>query len=274
MLSRQFVATACAVLSLAPAALAQSSDRSGLGDFTREAFPAIACVAGFFIIAYALYYSHVKAGAAGWRNHALWFIFDLLLALWGFFLIFGPDNLASTSSNNFNSPRAAIIGLQLIIQAAIGVFAVYAANAYASLAFAMLGMFNLLCLIGSNLLFNYNQPIWTLDQQQCNTYFASFDLQRCRDDGYLQFLRVIGMFAIFTEGYLILVSLLAYATAVPAYAAHTHHHGAPVGAPAAGAYGAQPAASTYSTGYGQPAAAGTYKTEGPVPTGTTTTTVV
>jgi len=273
MLSRNVMSTALTVLSFASCAMAQASDRSGLGDFTRSAYPAIACVAGFFIIAYALYYSHVKAGAAGWRNHALWFIFDLLLALWGFFLIFGPDNLASTSSNNFNSPRAAIIGLQLIIQAAIGVFAVYAANAYASLAFAMLGMFNLLCLIGSNLLFNYNQPIWTLDQFQCNTYFASFDLQRCRDDGYLQFLRVIGMFAIFTEGYLILVSLLAYATAVPAYAAHPHH--AAAGVPTS-TYGAQPAASTYSTAYGQPSAAGAYKTEGQAthPTGTTTTTVV
>lgn len=268
MLSRHIVSTACAVLSIVPSVLAQSSDRSGLGDFTREAYPAIATVAGFFIIAYSLYYSHVKAGAAGWRNHALWFIFDLLLALWGFFLIFGPDNL-SYSTVGASAPRAAIIGLQLIIQAAIGVFAVYAANAYASLAFAMLGMFNLLCLIGSNLLFNYNQPIWTLDQQQCNTYFASFDLQRCRDDGYLQFLRVVGMFAIFTEGYLILVSLLAYATAVPAYAAHHHAAGVPA---ATSTYG-QPATSTYSTGYGQPAAAGTYKTEGPVPTGTTTTVV-
>lgn len=270
MLSRHILSTACAVLSIIPAVLAQSgfsSDRSGLGDFTREAYPAIATVAGFFIIAYALYYSHVKAGAAGWRNHALWFIFDLLLALWGFFLIFGPDNLSYGVSgvSATSAPRAAIIGLQLIIQAAIGVFAVYAANAYASLAFAMLGMFNLLCLIGSNLLFNYNQPIWTLDQAQCNAYFASFDLQRCRDDGYLQFLRVVGMFAIFTEGYLILVSLLAYATAVPAYA--SHHHAA--GAPATSTYGAPAATSTYNTGYGQPAAAGTYKTEGPV----TTTTV-
>jgi len=271
MFSKQTLAVLASVIAVLPSALAQgvASDRSGLGDFTRSAYPAIATVAGFFIIAYSLYYSHVKAGAAGWRNHALWFIFNLLLALWGFFLIFGPDNNPSGNSlSNFNSPRAAIIGLQLIIQAAIGIFAVYAANAYASLAFAMLGMFNLLCLIGSNYLFNYNQPIWTLDQAQCNLYFASFDLQRCRDDGYLQFLRVIGMFAIFSEGYLILVSMLAYATAVPAYGAH--HHGAAAGAPAA-AYGAQPA-TTYNTGYAT-AAPGAYKTEGAVPSTTTTTAV-
>ena len=249
--------------------------------FTREGYPTIATVGGTVIFLYTLYYAAAKTGYGGWRNHALWFFFNFWLWLFGLFLVFGPDSLASTTGL-LSGPRAAILGLQFMLQASIGVFAIYTANAYASLVFALFGIFNELSLIGSNFFFNYNQPIWTLTSSQCNQYFYSDSGtvnqdgstsypsgQRCDDSGYLEFLRVIGTLQIIVNGYLIVVSLLAYATAVPAgYAAGGP--GAPVGNPG---YGAPAAAGAYTTAT-TTAPPASYATTGPVYTtnqGVTTT---
>ena len=217
--------------------------------FARAGYPTIATIGGFFIFAYTIFYSATKTGYGAWRNHALWFFFNFWLWLFGLFLVFGPDSLAAYSYGGYttlNGPRAAILGLQLMVQAAIGAFAIFSANAYASLVFALVGIFNELGLIGSLFFFNYNQPIWTLDSTQCNVYFEGNDYQpyitRCDDSGYLEFLRVIGTLEIIVNGYLIVVSLLAYATAIPAHMAGA----APVGyagPPGAGAYGGAPAAA-------------------------------
>jgi len=226
-----------------------------------------------------VYFSAAKTGYGGWRNHALWFLMDIFLFMIGIFLIFGPDTvynsrtdgwLPTSGSTTFTGiytspgPRCAIIGLQLAIQAALGIFAVFAANAYASLVFGVFGIFNVLCLMGSNFLFNYNEPIWLLSSAECYQYFrvnpGSDDIQRCHGDGYLEFLRIIGTIGIIVEAYLIVVSLLAYATAVPA-----PYGGVPVGGPV-GAQG-------YATGpaYGAPATTtGAYGTGIPGPVATTT----
>ena len=255
-----------------------SADASSM---TRAGYPAIATVGGFFIFFYTLYYAAAKTGYGGWRNHSLWFFTNFFLWLFGLFLVFGPDQLIGVNLNNtlgpngtstfggtygngFASftvgPRAAIIGLQLMTQAAIGVFAVFSANAYAALVFGMFGVFNELCLIGSLFFFNYNQPIWLLDPVECNLYFKAtvFDnITRCHDTGYLEFLRIIGVFAILLNALLIVISLLAYATAVPAA-----YHPANTGAVPAGAAGA-PYGATSTTAAGYPTTAQPYGTAGP-----------
>jgi len=243
---------------------------AGAQDFTTKGYPTIATVGGFFIFAYTLYYSAAKTGYGGWRNHGVWFFTNLLLWLFGLFLVFGPDSLTVAAATTAG-PRAAILWLQLMVQASIGAFAIYSANAYASLVFALVGIFNELALIGSLWLFNYNQPIWILDTNQCNAYFSNAasgpDFQvwtRCHDDGYLEFLRVIGTLEILVNGFLIVISLLAYATAIPVgHPAGYPAAGAPVGGPynnAAG-YNAGPAYATTGPGYAQ---------GGPVVTQTTT----
>ena len=259
-----------------------SADASSM---TRAGYPAIATVGGTFIFLYTLYYAAAKTGYGGWRNHAVWFFFNFWLWLFGLFLIFGPDQLigvnggtaadgtTTVTTSSLVGPRAAIIGLQLMVQASVGVFAVFSANAYAALVFGFLGIFNELCLIGSLFFFNYNQPIWLLDPVECNLYFkatATDNITRCHDTGYLEFLRIIGVFEILINGLLIVISLLAYATAVPAA-----YHPANTTATAAGApYGAPVNTTGYATGP-------TYGTAGPgfvaqqgVPTNTTTTTTI
>jgi len=223
----------------------------GLDTFTTQGFPAIATIGGSLIFLYTLYFSAAKTGYGGWRNHALWFISDVFLYMFGIFLIFGPDTLGLgifyVNGNNNNTAggsiaRSAIIGLQLTFQASMGIFAIYSSNAYASLVFGIFGVFNILCLMGSNLLFNYNEPIWVLNSAECNAYFATdttnSGFTRCNDTGYLEFLRIIGSLAIILEGYLIVVSMLAYATAVP-------YTGAPVGGVPAGGV----PAGSYPGGY-------------------------
>ena len=264
---------------------------------TRAGYPAIATVGGTFIFAYTLYYAAAKTGYGGWRNHAVWFFFNFILWLLGLFLVFGPDQLIgvtivinngdgtfSPTSGTYgngtttflNGPRAAIIGLQLMVQAAVGVFAVYSANAYAALVFGFLGIFNELCLIGSLYFFNYNQPIWLLDPTECNLYFKGTSIDnigRCHNTGYLEFLRIIGVFEILINGLLIVISLLAYATAVPAA-----YHPANTGAvPAGGAAYATPANTQYAAGPGyataNPNAGPGFVAQQAAPVQTTTTTI-
>lgn len=255
--------------------------RADASSMTRAGYPAIATVGGFFIFGYTLYYAAAKTGYGGWRNHAVWFFFNFFLWLFGLFLVFGPDQLVGVNSLGAvtsisiatQGPRAAIIGLQLMVQASVGVFAVYSANAYAALVFGFLGIFNELCLIGSNFFFNYNQPIWLLDPTECNLYFKgdyADDITRCHDTGYLEFLRIIGVFAILVNGLLIVISLLAYATAVPAA-----YHPANTGAPVAGAgapYGTPAAGGAYNAGpsYGTATAGPGFVAQQAVPSNTTT----
>ena len=242
-------------------------------DFAEKGYPTIATIGGFFIFFYTMYYSATKTGWGAWRNHALWFFFNFWLWLFGLFLVFGPDSLDSYSYVTANGaggyvsggsavgPRAAILGLQLMVQAAVGAFAIFSANAYASLVFALFGIFNELGLIGSLWLFNYNQPIWTLNSIQCNEYFEQdplANITRCHDSGYLEVLRTFGTLEIIVNGYLIVISLLAYATAVPA-----HYAGAPP-AGAAGPYGAPAAAGVPPSGAYNPAGP-TYGTATPAP---------
>ena len=71
---------------------------------------------------------------------------------------------------------------------------------------------------------------------------AVFTLRRpAYDTGYLEFLRIIGVFAILLNGFLIVISLLAYATAVPA----AYH---PANTQAGNPYAAPTTAGTYNTG--------------------------
>jgi len=262
-----------------------------LPSFTTQGFVSIATIGGTFVFLYTLYYSAAKTGYGGWRNHALWFLLNIWLYMSGIFLIFGPDSLINVGIDGYGTgtglgitgPRSAIIGLQLVFQSALGVFAIYSANAYASLVFGLLGIFNALCLMGSNFLFNYNEPIWLLSQPECNAYFRALNIQRCNETGYLEFLRIIGTIAIIAEGYLVTISLLAYATAVPAYG-HPGAAGAPVAGPygtaatgyPAGTYGTATAGPGFVTqGTAVPAAAGpttTYATTTQQPYATTTTT--
>ena len=239
-------------------------------DFTQKGYPTIAVIGGTFIFLYTLYYSGTKTGWGGWRNHALWFFFNIWLWIFGLFLVFGPDSLASVSDGSTTAngglvvgtvgPRCAILGLQLMVQAAIGAFAIFSANAYASLVFALFGIFNELGLIGSLWLFNYNQPIWTVTSTQCQAYFNNgfiIGINRCDDAGYLEVIRTFGTLEIIVNGYLIVVSLLAYATAVPAQLA---------GAP--GAYGAPAAGGVPGAGAGAYNPGPTYGTSTPAPTTT------
>ena len=241
-----------------PVAMADQSD------FARAGYPTIAVVGGTFIFLYTIFYSATKTGYGAWRNHALWFFFNFWLWLFGLFLVFGPDSLASSVIlTSTTGPRAAILGLQLMVQASIGAFAIFSANAYASLVFALFGIFNELGLIGSLWLFNYNQPIWTLNTTQCQAYFQQeinangAVTKRCEDDGYLEFLRVIGTLEIIVNGYLIVVSLLAYATAVPA---HLAQGGPAYGAPAATGY---PATTTTTGAYAPATTTTTYANTAP-----------
>jgi len=213
--------------------------------------------------------------------------------LCGIFLIFGPDSIYNVGidgsgglSTGFIGPRAAIIGLQLTVQASLGVCALYFSNAYATALYGAFAIFNTLCLIGSNFLFNYNEPIWELSEAECSYYFRNGDIQRCHDNGYLEFLRVIGTLAIITEGFLIVISIVNYATAIP----HTYAPGVgvpgavggPIGAPGtttlvaggvpAAGYGAEryPAGVT-TTGYATGVPAATTTTYTTQPTGAYTT---
>jgi len=202
-------------------------------DFNTAGYPTIAFFTSIVFVGYTLFFSAQKVGYGGFMNDLTWFCLNLFLAFAGLNLIFGPDaSAASLATASF--PRAAIIGLQLVVQSSLGIFAIYTNSGYAAISYAVFGAFNALCLMGSNLLFNYNQPIWVLNTLECNNYFCAgacdltntnpnsptfcfgqciFD--RCSDSGFLEWLRVVGTVAMVFEMVVVVISLMNYVNSVP-----------------------------------------------------------
>jgi len=85
-----------------------------------------------------------------------------------------------------------VIGLSLTFLASLGFYSCMVNLFPLFLFYTIFAIFNLLNLIGSNSLFNYTTPIWVVTTAICNTYFLDTTLDRCVDDKFLQFLRVIG----------------------------------------------------------------------------------
>ena len=121
----------------------------------------------------------------------------------------GPDMPAA---------RAAVIGLQLMLQSALGFYCIMGASYYGALLYTFVAIFNALCLMGSNYLFNFNIPIWLLDTNDCNLYFGhpGLNLNRCKDGGYLEWLRVLGVLLILFEFGAAVASIRAYVNILPA----------------------------------------------------------
>jgi hypothetical protein len=180
----------------------------GDSSYRKEGYPVITIVGGTFLILASLYIAHStrknthgdNAAHGGHHAHSPFhskiFMIVCLIFLYcvGIFLTFGPD-VAPGIAGASNNPRAAIIGLQLLLQVALGVYLLYHPTPIITDIYIIFGIFNLLALMGSNYLFNYNFAIWTLAEAPCNQYFGGDDYTRCDNDGYLQFLRIMGHLA-------------------------------------------------------------------------------
>lgn len=186
---------------------------NGADSYRKEGYPVITIVGGTLLILVSFYISYSsRKNASGTlgdslKHNLVFTICSVFLYCVGVFLTFGPD-----TAQGIENPRAAIIGLQLLLQVAIGVYFMHHATPAITDAYIIFGIFNLLALFGSNWLFNYNLAIWTLDQNSCNVYFNGSALdttKRCDDDGYLQFLRIMGHLAS-----LVLLASVIYAISV------------------------------------------------------------
>jgi len=222
-------------------------------DFNTAGYPTIAFFTSIVFLGYTLFFSAQKVGYGGFMNDLTWFCLNLFLAFAGLNLIFGPDAGASTLILNSSFPRAAIIGLQLVVQASLGIFAIYTNSGYAAISYAVFGAFNALCLMGSNLLFNYNQPIWVLNTAECNIYFCAdgcstnagntvitctCNFNRCSDTGFLEWLRVVGTVALVFELVVVVISLMNYVNALPVAVGGSAARNAPYDSASSGPYNA------------------------------------
>lgn len=172
-------------------------------DFTQKAFPIIFLVGLAIILVIAVLLSLRTGGTIGhMRNHLVFAVINILLLVLGVFLIFGPDG----------SVRAEVIGIQLILQAIIGHIIIFSATPlFWQKVYTVLAIFNGLCLIGSLSYLSYGAPIWALDTAQCNFYFgATSALNRCKTDGYLQFLRIVGSIAFLLDVIAAIITLTAW----------------------------------------------------------------
>jgi len=172
-------------------------------NYARSGYPVITIVCGTMLLA-IVYLKSITLGSI--MNDGTWALVNVILYISAVNLACGPD----LPTDSTVAGRAATIGMQLMIQVAIGIFAIHSLSLSAAGAYAMLTIFNILCLLGSNSLFNYNSPIWELDTTNCNLYFGSLNIDRCSDNGFLMWLRVLGHFTILIEFVALFCAIQAY----------------------------------------------------------------
>lgn len=156
-------------------------------NFNQTGYPIIMVVGAVLFVVAAALKAKKHGSLFGYKNHLFFFIMNLILLFAGICLILGPDE---------GGIRAPIIGLMLCMQFCLGLL-IWSTNSHAlRKAYALFGMFNLLSLFGVHNLFGFSSAIWRFDTAGCNAYFVELGLNRCKTDGYLQFLRVLGCVAI------------------------------------------------------------------------------
>lgn len=74
----------------------------------------------------------------------------------------------------------------------------------------MLGSYIELAQLGVIPLFGFSSIITSVDSRSCGAYFANYDLDRCLDNGYLQYIRLLGAVNLFVLPAAILSSFDAY----------------------------------------------------------------
>jgi len=158
---------------------------NGEDSFKQAAFPVLFLIGGIGSIVSAVLSSGATAFVASLIGNKFLAFSQFLITLCGVFLIFGPG-------------RANMLGFQLLMFVALSIHVSAIGSSLAKRMLMLFGGFNLLGLMGALYLFNYNTPIYELTTLACTTYFdnAGWANDRCKDDGFLQLIRVAGAAAI------------------------------------------------------------------------------
>jgi len=185
MFSRSLFSLSLLLLILASSIPTPAQAITGAPAFNQQGYPTIAIVGIVLVLILSLIGGAKNGSTSGLKTYIFFVIFNVYIWLAGFFLIFGPEVGPPGS-------RLAVIGLALAFLASLGFYACMLNLFPLFLFYTIFGIWNLLNLIGSNGLFNYNFSVWTVATGACNGYFLDTTLDRCVDDKFLQFLRVIG----------------------------------------------------------------------------------
>ena len=86
------------------------------------------------------------------------------------------------------------ISVHLFVLASAGFFGVATSAAHFAAFFTLFGTVTFLCMIGSAGILGYSTMMHSISEADCQAYFKSA-VPLCADDGYLQYLRVISVFA-------------------------------------------------------------------------------
>jgi len=110
-------------------------------------------------------------------------ILTFLLMWIGFFQIFGP---------------LWIVGYQLAIFSLFGFYAAWLMDKEYTFMYFLLSIYNWLCVAGRLPLFGFRTALADMTTSDCNNYFFPMNNpSRCETGGYLNFLRLLGLAAIF-----------------------------------------------------------------------------
>jgi len=97
-----------------------------------------------------------------------------------------------------------ILGFMLILHSSVGIYQICGGNSNTNWFFIYSGLVNFLALTGSAALMNFSLPIWESygyqsGEGECVGYFGFFNTDnRCDDEGYIAYIRIIGLISVFT----------------------------------------------------------------------------
>jgi hypothetical protein len=154
-------------------------------EFLELGFPIIALFC-FIALAASYFFEAGKVGMPSGMTNLFVMIVSAFLAVVAVFLAWGPTFMARLSVHLF------LLGMS-------GIFGVATDKRSVKMFFVVFGAITTLCLIGSAAFLTSNAQISFVDisTAACNTYFNTVSSTRCKDNGYLMFLRVMGAIAIF-----------------------------------------------------------------------------
>jgi len=153
--------------------------------FEDAAYPVITLVGGLLVILFLLFSNKSKLGMTGKNGGFMTVILSIALLACFVFFTFGPDRFRRLSHH-------------FLCLGVMGIFAVATGGkswCYVILVFGMITFISQLGLAG--IIFGYNTFLHRVDTSGCNNFFnPASDLpvparDYCKEDGYLQFLRVI-----------------------------------------------------------------------------------
>jgi hypothetical protein len=174
------------------AMIGSGQDPAGANNFKSAGFPTIALLGGVTIMIWGAYRGHSSGGANDTRATAsrVFLVIQSLLVFTAIFLTFGPGTVLG------QGVPSNVLGLLFFFLVGLGYNAHFTDSNTSWLGWWVFAFIQTLALLGLLPSLGFPSAIWNVTGELCMQYFGE-DLDRCNNKGFLQLIRVWGLFSVF-----------------------------------------------------------------------------